>query len=218
MLGFVEGKILESVQGQCVLAVEFSAGRVGYQISHPSRAQYQKLADQALESGTALSFWLHTHARADQNGVWELYGFLDRAERELFRSLISVNGVGPKLALALLTGLEPHLLVKAVVEKSLAQLTAISGVGKKTAERLALELGEKWRDRVGSLPARGGSSGSGAHSVPFEDIRLALAGLGYRAHDVDQLMAKVMANVDPETAQRLRTEDWVRHALKAASR
>ena len=217
MIAFVEGKVLESTAGQCVLVVDQQHGRLGYQIAHPARSHYQTRLESALESGAQVGMWIHTHARSDQNGVWELFGFFDGVEREIFRSLLTVTGVGPKLALGLLTGLEPSELTQAVVEKSIERLTAISGVGKKTAERLSLELSEKWRDKFAGLGKSLGHA-KAAHSVQFEDIRLALSGLGYRSADIDHMLSQVMQDVDAEQARALRTEDWIRRALKVTKR
>src|SRR5207253_4560486 len=117
---------------------------------------------------------VHTHVRED---VIALYGFATALEQDLFERLISISGIGPKLALAVLSGIDPGELVRAIRSQDVARLTRIPGVGKKTAERIGLEL----KDRMPHAAAAGGSSASpdGPGGLR-DDLLSALTNLGYK--------------------------------------
>src|SRR5918994_2245028 len=126
-------------------------------------------------SPAAVTLRIHTHVRED---VIALYGFVTKLEQDLFERLIAINGVGPKLALAVLSGIEPAELIRAVRLQDVARLTAIPGVGKKTAERIGLEL----KDRLPvSLQATGPAATATAPAdVLRDDLLSALLNLGYQ--------------------------------------
>ena len=132
----------------------------------------------------------------------QLYGFADRAERELFTHLLTVNGVGPKVALAVVSGSPADELRRAIVREDVARFMAIPGIGKKTAERIVLELKEKLGDPA-LAPA---PDGSGEEHVVARD---ALVELGWSLLDAE----RVLAEVDPD----LSVEEQVRHALRQAA-
>jgi Holliday junction DNA helicase RuvA len=142
-------------------------GGVGYDVFVPLSTFYG-----LGEPGSDVELRIHTHVRED---ALSLYGFATELEQELFERLISVSGIGPKLALAVLSGIEPEELTRAIQRSDLARLTAIPGVGKKTSERIVLEL----KDRLPRLePAAAGVA------EPFEpalkdDVLSALINLGY---------------------------------------
>jgi Holliday junction DNA helicase RuvA len=141
----------------------------------------------------------YLHVRED---ALQLYGFADAAERELFVQLLSVNGVGPKVALAIVSGSPAAELRRAIVLEDTARFQAIPGIGKKTAERIVLELKEKLdADEPVRLPARPGSS---AHLV----ARDALVELGYSVSEAEDALARVDPDLPPE--------ERVRDALRAA--
>jgi Holliday junction DNA helicase RuvA len=141
----------------------------------------------------------YLHVRED---ALQLYGFADAGERELFVQLLSVNGVGPKVALAIVSGSPAAELRRAIVLEDAARFQAIPGIGKKTAERIVLELKEKLSSEEPlRMPAR---PGSGSHLV----ARDALVELGYSVTEAEQALAAV----DPE----LPAEQRVREALRAA--
>jgi Holliday junction DNA helicase RuvA len=146
---------------------------------------------------------LHLVVREDE---WRLFGFAAAREREVFRDLLRVSGVGPALSLALLSGLGPDALVKAVTEGDVRTLTQVRGVGKKTAERLAVELRERWRE-AGAGP---GSAGRPALTgVPADAVR-ALEALGLeRAVAARRVQAALAAGPAPAVG------DLVRRALRA---
>ncbi|TML30337.1 MAG: Holliday junction branch migration protein RuvA [Actinobacteria bacterium] len=167
-------------------------GGVGYLLAATPSAV--RLADGAQE----VSLHTYLHVRED---ALQLYGFADAAERELFVQLLSVNGVGPKVALAIVSGSPAAELRRAIVLEDTARFQAIPGIGKKTAERIVLELKEK----LGGAPVPiSSASGTQPHVV----ARDALVELGYSLGEAEQALAAV----DPE----LSPEERVRQALKAA--
>jgi holliday junction DNA helicase RuvA len=144
-----------------------------------------------------LTLEIHTHVRED---ALQLYGFADAAERELFEQLLSVSGIGPKVALAIVSGSSPAELRRAIALEDTARFEAIPGIGKKTAQRVVLELKEKVG--AGLAPAEARPDG---HLV----ARDALVELGYTLVDAE----RALAEVDPE----LPAEERVRLALKKAA-
>jgi Holliday junction DNA helicase RuvA len=130
MIGFLRGLVLESSSESCILC----AAGVGYQVSIPD-STYRALP---MQSDAEVSLWIHTVWR-EQTGP-QLYGFASRAERQLFETLLDLNGVGPKTALAIVGHLPPDQLISAVQTGNLLPFTKVPGIGKKTAERLLVEL------------------------------------------------------------------------------
>ena len=141
---------------------------------------------------------IHTHVRED---ALQLYGFAEAAERELFEQLLSVSGIGPKVALAIVSGSSPSELRRAIVLEDTARFEAIPGIGKKTAQRVVLELKEKVASAVDAPETRGADS----HLV----ARDALVELGYTLGDAE----RALVGVDLE----LPAEERVRVALKKAA-
>jgi Holliday junction DNA helicase RuvA len=136
----------------------------------------------------------------------DLYGFLDESERELFRRLMSVTGIGPKLALQLLSTYDGRRLARALAEKDVGALQRVSGVGKKTAERLVLELSDKVADL-----ATGGLTVVGEEASPIaQEAVAALVALGYNFTAADDAVRRVLENGGAETA-----EEMIRKALQA---
>jgi holliday junction DNA helicase RuvA len=143
----------------------------------------------------------YLHVRED---ALQLYGFAERAERELFVQLLSVNGVGPKVALAIVSGSPADELRRAIVREDAARFQAIPGIGKKTAERIVLELKEKLAASVSIAPAAGGTDAD-EHVV----ARDALVELGYSLVDAERALAATDAAASPE--------ERVRQALRKAA-
>ena len=135
--------------------------------------------------------FLHVHSHFVKDEPLRLYGFADAAERGVFETLLSVQGVGPRVALAILAGMPPGELVRAISHGDVNRLTQIKGVGRKIAERLSLEL----RDKIAALPiGRGGATAASpaAAGVPtgkLGDVHGALVALGYRAAEIEPLLA-----------------------------
>lgn len=130
MISYIEGQILFVESNAVVVKTQ----GIGYQI------YINKKTQENLLEGEAAAFFTHTHVREDS---LDLYGFLSHQEKQIFLLLISVSGIGPKLALAILSAVEAHDLIYAIIANDINKLLAISGVGKKTAERLFLELKDK---------------------------------------------------------------------------
>ena len=128
MIAFLRGRIQDKQPNRIVVDVN----GVGYDVAVPLSTFYG-----LGEPGSEISLRVHTHVRED---ALALYGFATALEQDLFERLISISGIGPKLALAVLSGIEPADLVRAVERADVARLTAIPGVGKKTSERIVLEL------------------------------------------------------------------------------
>ena len=136
--------------------------------------------------------FIHVHSHFVKDEPLRLYGFSDAGERALFEILISVQGVGPRVALAILAGLPPAELVRAVSSGDINRLTQVKGVGRKTAERLSLEL----RDKISALPIGNGagagpatSSSSAAPTGKLGDVYGALVALGYRPGELEPVLA-----------------------------
>jgi Holliday junction DNA helicase RuvA len=154
------------------------------------------------ETGAELVVETYLHVRED---ALQLYGFTDAAERELFTQLLTVNGIGPKVALAVVSGSPAADLRRAIALGDAARFQAIPGIGKKTAERIVLELKEKLAgDDVVAIPAGGAAADVPAHIV----ARDALVELGFTLQEAEQALAPT----DPE----LPAEERVRQALRAA--
>jgi holliday junction DNA helicase RuvA len=188
MIARLRGKPVANTPDGLVVDV----GGVGYLLAATLSAVH--LADGAAEIA------LHTYLHVREDAL-QLYGFADAAERELFVQLLSVNGVGPKVALAIVSGSPAADLRRAIVLEDTARFQAIPGIGKKTAERIVLELKEKIRDVPVAVPS---STGAQPHVV----ARDALVELGYSLGEAELALARV----DPE----LPPEERVREALKAA--
>ncbi|GIW40600.1 MAG: Holliday junction ATP-dependent DNA helicase RuvA [Candidatus Binatia bacterium] len=191
MIGHLKGTLESKSPGGVVVDVH----GVGYELL-VSLQSFARLP----EPGAAVDLWTVTWVREDSI---ELYGFVDRTERELFRLLVTVSGIGPKLALAILSGLPVPELRRALEAEDVARLQAIPGVGRKTAGRLVVEL----RDRVGRIPSE--ENGRDAH---LREAVLALVNLGYRAGDAQRAVEAA------RRAGRERIEDLIREALRQLGR
>jgi holliday junction DNA helicase RuvA len=161
----LRGRILEKHPNRLVTDVN----GVGYEVFVPLSTFYG-----LGEPGSEVALRIHTHVRED---ALLLYGFATALEQELFERLIGVGGIGPKLALAVLSGIEPTELVRAIERGDVARLTAIPGVGKKTSERIVLEL----KDRLSAVQVAASAGGGAAASPPplRDDLLSALMNLGY---------------------------------------
>jgi Holliday junction DNA helicase RuvA len=184
LIARLRGKPVASRLDGLVLEV----GGVGYLVS-PTQSAIRK-----AEAGVEIELETYLHVRED---VLQLYGFAEAGERELFEHLLSVNGVGPKVALAIVSGSAPEELRRAIALEDTARFEAIPGIGKKTAQRVVLELKEK----LGSPAFAPEPSRLGA--------REALMELGYSIVEAE----RVLAGIDPD----LPVEDQVRQALREAA-
>lgn len=196
MIAHLTGRILRKSPQDVVLDV---AG-VGYRVLIPVSTFY-RLGDEGSEA----SLRVHTHVRED---ALQLYGFESATEQNLFLRLIDVAGVGPKLALNILSGIEAPELVQALRTSDVARLTRIPGVGKKTAERLVLELKDKM---PAALPTDAAPAASAAGRFK-EDLVSALANLGYSRAEAEKGVER--AQKDDGSG---RFEDLLRRALRILS-
>jgi holliday junction DNA helicase RuvA len=184
MIGSLRGTVLErGSDGRVLLEV----GGVGYLVTVTPRT----LAE--LEPTTAAFLHIHHHIREDAQ---TLYGFPSRSERATFDVLVATHGVGPALALAILATHTPSALVDIVASSDLASLCLVPGVGKKTAERLLVEL----RSRL-SVPVLDDASPAGTSSA-VGDVREALAGLGYGSEEIREALREVDASAHAELLLR----------------
>jgi Holliday junction DNA helicase RuvA len=167
-------------------------GGVGYDVLVPLSTMYA-----IGDPGARVALRIHTHVRED---ALQLFGFATTLEQQLFEKLISVSGIGPKLGLSVLSGIEPEELVRAIRTGDVARLTRIPGVGKKTAERLVVEL----KDR---LPQTDTVSPDAPAAVPGDDVRddllSALVNLGYPRASVEKTVEKVLQAADDRSFEPL---------------
>jgi len=163
VIAHLRGTILEKHPNRVVVDV----GGVGYDVAVPLSTFYG-LAD----AGGTVALRVHTHVSQD---AIRLFGFATALELDLFERLIGISGIGPKVALAVLSGIEPQELISAIHRGDLARLTAIPGVGKKTSERIVLEL----KDRLPNAPVAASASDAAEAPPLRDDLLSALMNLGY---------------------------------------
>jgi Holliday junction DNA helicase RuvA len=198
MIAFLRGRVLEKHPSRVIVDV---AG-VGYDVSVPLSTFYT-----TGEPGAEIALRIHTHVREDQLA---LYGFATPLELTVFERLIDVSGIGPRLALSVLSGMEPRELTTAIERGDLARLTRIPGVGKKTAERIVVELRDRLPKAVASVADHRAEP---ATDLRRDDLTSALANLGYDRRAIDKVLDAVLADqADGSFEQHLRA------ALKALSK
>jgi Holliday junction DNA helicase RuvA len=195
MIGQLRGRILRKSPQEALVDV----GGVGYRVQIPVSTFYR-----LAEEGAEVQLRVHTHVREDQLA---LFGFATRGEQALFERLIEVSGVGPRLAINILSGIEAPELVAALRGSDVARLTRIPGVGKKTAERLVVELKDKMPP-----PAPDEAEGTAAPRGLKEDLLSALANLGYSRPEAERGVDRALK----EDAGG-RFEDLLRRALRVLS-
>ncbi|MCF6337846.1 MAG: Holliday junction branch migration protein RuvA [Gammaproteobacteria bacterium] len=199
MIGRLHGVLLEKKPPQLLLDV----GGVGYEISAPMTTFYE-----LPETGNEIT--LHTHL-AVREDAHVLYGFLREQDRLLFRTLIKVSGVGPKLALAILSGMSADEFAGCVQKGDSALLTRLPGVGKKTAERLVVELKDRLKDWQGTTLTTGISTNRAVPaSDALKDAISALVSLGYKPQEASRMVSQLESD-------GLTSEELIRLALKAAA-
>jgi len=168
MIGRLTGRLAAKAPDHVLLDV----GGVGYQV-HIQLSTFYELP----EAEAPASLWIHTHVRED---ALALYGFLTERERTLFLLLLGVTGIGPRVALTVLSGIPPAELIAALRAQDVRRLVAVPGVGKKTAERMVLELAEKVASLPGEAPAKAPAA------VAADDVVSALVNLGYRKAEAER--------------------------------
>jgi Holliday junction DNA helicase RuvA len=198
MIGSVRGRIASKTPPQLMVDV----GGLGYELEAPMSTFFHLPA-----VGQEVSLLTHLVVREDAH---VLYAFATEGERRLFRSLIKVSGVGPKIALALLSGISVEAFSRCIVNEDITALTKVPGIGRKTAERLVIEM----RDRLGDpVPPSDGTGGTPvpAGASPESEAYGALIALGYRPAEATRLLKAA----GPGTHS---TEELIRRALQGASR
>jgi len=197
MITFLDGKLVSALPTQAIVDVS----GVGYEVFIPL-SSYDKLP----AAGQSVRILTHLHVREDAH---VLYGFMSAAERDLFRLLVNhVSGIGPKLGLAVLSGMSVNNFKSAVVNSDVAALAKISGLGKKTAERIVLEL----KDKLGVAAAWEAASATHAPTPEEEEANeavLALIALGYKQIDAHKSVREMQQKGEAKSAQ-----DLVKLALK----
>jgi Holliday junction DNA helicase RuvA len=191
MIALLSGRIAEKVPSRVIVDIN----GVGYDVLVPL-STYYVLGD----AGAPVSLRVHTHVRED---IIALYGFVTSLEQDLFERLIAISGVGPKLALAVLSGIEPAELIRAIRAQDVARLTKIPGIGKKTAERIGLEL----KDRLPpALDAPGqAAAGAAPEDQRRRDLISALLNLGYQPAVAERAIDRTMKDApDAPFEQALR--------------
>ena len=173
MIGRLVGRLAAKATDHVILDV----GGVGYFVQIPLSTFYE-----LPEAENPASLWIHTYVRED---ALALYGFLTERERSLFLMLIGVAGIGPRVALTVLSGMPPADLIEALRGADVKRLMAVPGVGKKTAERMVLELAEK-ANRLGGEP-----SAAKTPAVATEDVLSALVNRGYRRGDAERAVEAI---------------------------
>jgi Holliday junction DNA helicase RuvA len=184
MIAHLRGKLISKHPNQAIV----EAGGVGYDvvISVPTFSELPGL-------NAEVSLFIHTHVRED---ALALFGFLRAQEKQLFEKLLSVSGIGPKLAITILSGMQADAMIAAIKGNNVASLTRIPGIGKKTAERMVLEL----RDKLDTFSV---SAEITAAATPVEeDVISALVNLGYQRPMAEKALAK-LGNVSGESFDTL---------------
>jgi len=186
MIAKINGTLERKVPGEVIINV----GGVGYQVFIPLSVFYR-----LPEVGGAVSLYIHTHLRED---ALQLFGFLEHEEKQVFLSLNSVTGIGPKLAINILSGIPAEELARALKEGDQPRLVSIPGVGKKLAERMIVEL----RDKFLTMPAE--EMGRSDGSQPMRDAISALVNLGYRQGDAEKSVREITRNGEKTLAEVLK--------------
>ena len=198
MIAWLRGRLVEKQPNRIIVDVQ----GVGYDVHVPLSTFYG-----LGEPGVDVTLRIHTHVRAE---ALALFGFATPLEQQLFEQLIGISGIGPRLALAVLSGIEPADLVRAVRQQDVARLTGIPGVGKKTAERIGLELKDRLTSMITHEPDT--AETPGAPSVGRGDLLSALLNLGYHRPQAERAVDTALA---AETAS---FEDTLRRALRELAR
>jgi Holliday junction DNA helicase RuvA len=189
MIAHLRGRLLSKTPNQVIV----DCAGVGYEVTI-SVATFSALPAE----GTEAALYIHTHVREDQLA---LFGFSETQEKRVFEKLLTISGIGPKLAITVLSGISTDRLVTAIRSGDHATLTRIPGIGKKTAERVVLELKDKLDDLAVAVPATAG----GPHHGPAGDDALsALVNLGY-ARPVAQKAIETAIAKDPDAARDFET-------------
>ena len=201
MIGWLKGEIQHRDQRRSRNLVLIGCGGIGYEVYLVQRDW------QTLSTGKVHEFWIHQVVSTDS---LQLFGFLQVAERDLFRELIQVSGVGPQAGLSLLDACKPNELVRALVHSDIKTLCRAKGVGKRTAERLALELRTRLVDSDGSIDP----DLNQVDSVP-PDLIATLETLGYETHEIQTALQRLNSIGGPQDGDD--DDAWLRACIRLMS-
>ena len=189
MIALLRGRLAEKHPNRVIVDVQ----GIGYDVQVPLSTFYH-----LGEPGSDVVFRVHTHVRED---ALALFGFATMLELQLFEQLIGVSGIGPRLALAVISGIDPPDLLRAITEGDVGRLTGIPGVGKKTAERIGLEL----KDRLSAILALEPELGPGGTSTDMrDDLLSALLNLGYHRQLAERAVEVALADQGESFEKTLR--------------
>ena len=192
MIGFLSGKILEKDANAVIIDV----GGVGYEVTIPLSTFYE-LGD----VGAEIKLRIFTLVREE---ALQLFGFKTARERDLYLKLLSVQGIGAKLGIAMLSGMSADEIVAAIRTDNIARLTTIPGVGRKTAERMVVELRDKISElSVGAAAGTSATSGSPGKETAFDDALSALINLGYQRNAAEKALQETSKDVAELSVQKL---------------
>lgn len=219
MIGWLQGQVRDSWQQANRYGVLLEVGGIGYEVQL-SRRQFAALP----KPGERLTLHIQHTIRED---AWQLFGFGERAERDLFRELVAVSGVGPQVALGLMGELEAPCLVRAIIHADLRLLAQAPGVGKRTAERLAVELRSRLQQRFSDWDSTTAGMPSGLEPVDpatdaalaiagREEVQLTLAALGYEPLEIQRALRAAAVQIEP--AAQADADAWIRACLQWLSR
>lgn len=194
MIAYLRGTLVRKSPGQAIV----EAGGVGYGLAIPL-STFVRLG----ERGETVELLVHTHLTSES---LSLFGFAAAEEKDMFLKLIGVSGIGPKLALNVLSGIGAEDLARAIQTTDVARLTQIPGVGKKTALRIAMELQDKLEQREKVLAAR--------ESPEKEELVSALLNMGFRRKEVERVVDKVVAAVPAEDGFEKRLRECLKRLAK----
>jgi Holliday junction DNA helicase RuvA len=205
MISYLKGRVAEVIKSSSSrVTLILEVNQMGYEVQIPSRFARQLTAD----SAELVQVFTHLQTREDQ---FILYGFASAAERDLFRQLVGVSGIGTQLAIAMIDTLGLPDLVEAIVTGNIHALLQTPGVGKKTAERIALELKTRlaqWRQTAGVTTT---ASSATPTATIQEDLEMTLLALGYSNEEIEQALSAI--SQDSQVTQSTNAEDWIRSAI-----
>ncbi|QQR79837.1 MAG: Holliday junction branch migration protein RuvA [Deltaproteobacteria bacterium] len=208
MISSLRGKLILRAPDLIIVEIGSDQSAIGYRVA-VSQYSFNKLPME----GSSVFLWIHTSVREDDIS---LFGFIDDDERRMFQKLITVNGIGPKLALTILSGMPPRELSTALFKGDLAQLTSISGIGKKTAERMVLDLKDKMIELMADLPPSSHSTMAApiltGNQKLMEEALSALQNLGYYRAHAEKVLLQIPMN------ENTSIESIIRQALRTISK
>ncbi|MCD6561932.1 MAG: Holliday junction branch migration protein RuvA [Deltaproteobacteria bacterium] len=200
MIAFLRGSLFRKTTQSIII----DAGGIGYEVFIPLSTYYI-----LPETEEKVSLHIYTHVRDD---ALLLFGFQTTLEKDLFLMLISVSGIGPKLALNILSGIGPQELIEAIASGDSVRMQAIPGIGKKTSERISLELKDRALKAIGDQEVSVPALAKGQENLIMDDALSALINLGYSARSGTMAIKKVQS-----LRSDIRLEELIREALKILS-